>query len=445
MFIRMATLLFVILGLILLYSLFNSKKYFISPMVSIVGSFWIAVTIVMLNPQWDFEISSQCVYVICFAVFAFYGGGWVSKHISIKHVSYRDDICFAYDPRSSALVFFLALQWVLLAFFGFFVFQIGNGLSLEAIKSARIWMLHNDIPNIYGHIIHASFSISAVYIFLLLEQLFIFKKTKGLGYYIFVIIPYIFIEVISSSRTGIIYLASYFLALFVFFLQTRLKLDKIDIKKQRKKIVKICVFVSVAVFLLFILLGNITGKTGDLGIVNMVSTYFGGSIYNLNFYVDHQQDFQSPCWGYFSFPILKSVSAALGRDIPDVGSYYFPMHLIPSKFDSNAFSPTNLYTCIAKPMTDFGFWGMILFFFVLGVFYGISYKYVVKSNKVGLNLIFYGFFLMPLIGSSAEYLFGTMLFAPYAIYRIIYIYIFFLIATKKINVEEFINGNGQMR
>lgn len=432
-FTEMAALLFAILGIILLHSLFKSRQYFISPVVAMAGSFLVATSIVLLNPQWDFILSIQCLYVICFAILAFYLGTLIPNRVGIRHIIAREINAYIYEPNYKMTMFFLSLQWAMLAFFCGFIYRIGNGASLNAIKTARIWMLHNDIPNIYGHIIHLSFSVCAVYIFLLLEQVFIQKKTRGVIYYILVIIPYIFIEVFSSSRTGIIYLSSYFLALFVFFLQKKLKQNEISIKRQRKKIVKICFIISVSVFLLFILLGNITGKTGDLGIVNMVSTYFGGSIYNLNYYVNHLDEFKSPSWGYFCFPILKSILRTLGQDIPDVGNYYFPMHLIPSTLDENAFSPTNLYTCIAKPMTDFGLVGMMLFFFTLGLFYGISYRYVVRSTKVGLNIIYYGFFLMPLIGSSAEYLFGTMLFAPYALYRIIYIYCIFNVVTKKHN------------
>lgn len=419
-------ILFIILILFFLIEFYSSRDYLVSPSVVMIGSFLIATFVAVLNPQWDFCMKWQTAIIILATLFTFCVGSKIPKKIKIirkKFIKYN--IGDSYKVNIIAMHILLILQWIMLAVYILFIFQIGGGTSWTAIVSARRWMLQNNIPNIYGHINHLSFSIAAVYIYIFFRQIILDGNKSHLCKYILIIIPYILNEIVGSSRTGIIYLLGYILTLMVYFVQKKINDEGVGKKKQIKKILGIAIKVVVVTFIAFIILGYLTGKTSQLGVRNMISTYFGGSLYNLDYYIQKKDEFISPSFGYFTLPIIKSVLSKIGVVFTGVDKYYFPMNLIPTNNGDDVFSPTNLYTCITKVMTDYGFIGMLLFYLVLGIIYGIMYKQVLKTRTPGLSLIYYGFLIMPLVGASAEYLFGTMLFAPYGMYRVLYLFILF--------------------
>lgn len=430
-------LLFVMITFILI-SFRRSNKYLIQPFLIMSGSFLIAITVCILNPQWDLNLTIETSMTIIFGIICFGFGQTIVKKITIKssHMIKTYEYKYDYKENINAIPFILIIQIIFIIIYVCYIVRIGGGISLNVIQNARTWLLYNDMPKIYGHINHISFSIAAVYIYILSRKLLINKDRKGIVKNIIIISLYVVNEIISSSRSGLIYFFGYIMTVVIYFHQKQISAGVFNERKQQKKIMKIIIKIFIITMIIFVFLGNLTGKTSKLGVINMISTYFGGSIYNLNYYIEHKETFISPSLGYFTLPILNSILGASRINAINIDKYYFPINIIPTKYNIGVFSPTNLYSCFTKPITDYGEYGMLIFLVLLGMLYGIFYYHMAKSEDAGISLIFYGFLIMPLIGASAEYLFGTLLFSSAALYRVIYIFIFFKVCIKRIRYNR---------
>ena len=192
--------------------------------------------------------------------------------------------------------------------------------------------------------------------------------------------------------------------------------------------------VSIIVLVAFIGLGNLTNKTEKFGVLNMISSYFGASIYAFKNYINHTYSYVSPYWGFNTLPIVNTLRGIFGAYVAVQDTYYFPALIIPTKV-SGVVSTTNLYTCLTKPMTDFGYNGMLIFYLLLGLAYASYYYHVIRRGNNAIQIILLGYAMMPVFCASAEYAFGSFLFAPNAIYQIIYLFIFLKILSKK-SVEK---------
>lgn len=366
--------------------------------------------------------------VILAGTMSFVLGQFITRQLNVKNIVFLQ-FKGERTEKQKMIPVILGIQALMFVFYLGFIVQTGGGPGPGMIARARNWQLANGIPNIIGHMNLLAFSIAAVYTFFLARNLILEKRKRNMISEAVIILLYLLMEAVSSSRSGLINYLACCMCISVYFFQKRMTEQNKGQAQQRKKMITVLTGTAVFVAAVFVTAGNLTGKTGQLGAVNMISTYFGGSVYNLDWLLDRGAFPESSFKGEMTLPVissvLRNVFGCTGRGaIEDV----LPMNLIPS--ENGAFSPTNLYTSLTYPAMDYGPAGMTVFFLMLGMMYGIVYNYVRKAETPQLSLIIYGVIMIPLTGASASYMFGIQLFSPYAVYRLVYLIAVFRMCTK---------------
>lgn len=410
----------------------SAHELLLSPALVFTLSFLLGTSLCFVNPDWDFDIDWRTSALIVLVCVSFSMGHFITRKIRLKigHYSELQMGRDVFEGKDNLFFFTMVLQVVFLIVYASFIVQIGGGFNAGFLSRARSWMLHHDVPNSVGlcHLMSKVIAMGYVYITVQDYQ----KKHKIRARLLIPIVLYLAIEVLSTSRAGIIYFLGY--VLVVITISSQVYSYSVS-RKSGKSVIRTIMLFSIIVLALFIILGNLTGKTAKLGVWNMVATYFGGSIYALDWYLERSTTFSSPLWGFNSFPIISSVRSAIGLTVPIQDVYYFPFVDIPSNKVDNLQRVTNLYTSIGKPFCDFGYFGVIAFYFFLGLVYAYIFHSLrrrsINSGVLNPSIIYLGYFMMPVICSGPQYVFGAFLFSPMAIYQLVFIFIFIHIWVKK--------------
>lgn len=422
-------ILFFVLVLYILFALKVSSKCIVSPFLVISVMFTISTGVTLCNlSNWNIHISNKTIITIIIGILSFSFGQIISNYFVIKknNIDYCRNITITgkfvlKKPSFWSTVILALFQQIFMILFALFITKIGGGLNSSTIENARVALLLYSMPNFYGQIILISRVIGMVYIYLFIRKaLFSEKNIKDI-WYLANIVPYAIIEILSTSRSGFLYLVGYTVSVFTLMYQQKYGYTL----KVKKRVIKSAMIGTLIFIFLFIGLGTLTGKTQKLGIVDMVSVYSAGSIPNLEYYIQNAEFFKIPQNYFYTLPIINSISSALGISKIDSRMLYYPNNMIPG-----ALTPTNLYTCFTKIMIDYGFWGMSLFLLLVGFLYAYIYKRVVKFRYMGFLIVIYGYMMMPLFISSFEYGFGSFIFSPSGLYTFIYLFLIYIFCFK---------------
>lgn len=417
-------ILFVVLLILLAVFYKTSGGYFIAPTVVYCAMYAFAIFVCLCSRNWVFYPSELTIVVIITGI-VFWGGLQpFAKKLMFSRIMYLPMYDYRQKRQSSFIIAIISMFCLVL--YASFIISIGGGLSLATIQNARIWLLYNSPSNIYGHAMLFSRAAGCVFVFFIAKKKII-ECTKIRVTDMIPVVCYLLMEIISTSRSGIIYFLGYIIVCV-----SMIRYKKNDGKvRASKEIKKVIIRVTVIVLVAFVGLGYLTGKTKKLGAFNMVSVYFGGSIYDLNFYLDNMNKFQSPGFGYFTMPIVNSVKSALGIAYPILDEFYLPFVPVQLKIQTGFQTASNLYTSLTKPILDYGIIGSAFFWIILGSFYLFLFYYVLNRKGVGMGIILYSYIMMPVFCASSEYVFGSFLFSPSAVYSLVYLYFVFKLCTNK--------------
>lgn len=414
-------LLFLLLLIIVSFAYKKSSKMVASPVLIFSAVFLVSSFICLITTNWIIDFSFYTVLLIVFCILCFGIGQFINVNIHFKfNINIIEFIRKKNKIKANYIYFFYIIQFFFLIIYVSFFLRKSGGISLNSIRNVRSWMLNHNMPFLVGITQIMAKSIAMINIYDYSKEKLINKNIKLKPNYLLPTLFYIIIEILSTSRSGIIYFFGYVLIIEVFFVY---KINKR--RKAIKKTKKIIIIVSSIIIIAFLGLGVISKKVDLMGYSNMFSVYLAGSIYNLNEFILVRDNYLSPSFGYFSFPILNSIKNFLKIPVPSVDTYYFPFIIIKQKQNNLLQTTSNLYTCIVKPLTDFGLLGGMFFFLVLGKVYAFFYKKILQRNYYDIDVIIYGYLMMPIFCASAEYAFGSFILSPMGLYTIIFILFFY--------------------
>lgn len=189
------------------------------------------------------------------------------------------------------------------------------------------------------------------------------------------IVTSLVVKALSGARNGFIAFFVYLVAYFVFCSS---KKGKINLSK----ILPLAFGCIFAFFIIFTVLGNMTGKTGDSAIDKIV-LYTGSSI--VGFSVWLRGFSSSHLFGQESFWGLRYL---LNKFFPNVK---VTSHFLQGVRFPNGDS-TNIFTGFRSYIADFGTFGLILIPFLIG--FVMTFAYVkVKKKRSPLAVILFSYFL----------------------------------------------------
>ena len=155
---------------------------------------------------------------------------------------------------------------------------------------------------------------------------------------------------------------------------------------------------SLLLFLLviiFFLLGK--SKQYSSGILKSLSIYGGSGLYDFNLWI---ADFDEPfLYGQSTFStfigVFNSIFGHLGLTLPDAQVNRFDAFIEYQSSNGYVFS-SNIYTALKPYVEDFGYFGVILFPFAIGMFYQKLYMRM-RRSKYGYNWVLYCMLIYPIV------------------------------------------------
>lgn len=412
-------MLFAILVILLITLMLLTKKiddnyanpFFVSVAVFLVGCF-----VVLANlRRWEFVLQKKVFFVILFFMIAFWLGCMIPlKTCLSKSMVHTTNIGIGgipdIKPSSSFMVIaFFIIQISCLVLYVLFYYKT-LFIDWNDVSAVRDTMLDAEYPGYIGHLYLISRTIAMVYCYQFIY--FWIKKVKKVKLLI-PIIPYLILEIATTGRSGFIYFFGYAIVIYCMLIKQLVNDLRHVSRIVRNRILKI----GATVLIVFILLGNLTGKTQYMGVYDMLSMYIGAPICNIQYYFDNASMYISPRFGAYTQPFLSSIFDVLGYK-KYTGTLYYPF----VKY-ADTLGRTNIYTTIVKPIIDYGVIGAIIFIFICGIIIGCLYKRAKEKSCSSRRLIIFGYFMMPLFCFGLEYQIGNFWFATRMVYTLIYILI----------------------
>lgn len=428
----MGFLLLFILFFLLLFSYYVSKGDLISPWFISVGVYMISSFVAVINlDRWNESISASTVLIITVALIAFGIGQITSAVFKINNnVVNLGKICkidipfhrtfFAFS-MGILIVFLMYKRLVEIAAIG------GYSGSGYLLNYARIAIIHYDASwgALIGIIQFFTMGIGYVFTYVLVNNILyegnLFQGFKKNLIYLLPIVPFILVEVMSTGRNGFIRLTA--MILFFGIITWKIQNGWKNASKKNFRIIIIASLFLICFYAIFIKLGDLTGKNLVYSLNDTISVYTGGSIVALdNFLEDYK--YNASNLGKETLYGIKYILNLVGFDAKVENRH------LEFVYFNNGFS-TNVYTALRRYIHDYGYIGMIVIQFFIGIVFGGLYKMIKKRNKTDVLIIIYAYIANALIMQSIDDSFLTVFLSVSQIFSIFFIIICYKFFIKK--------------
>lgn len=423
-------MLFFILLSISLFCLLFDKGDFLTPRFLISGTMTLSILFAMVQVDvWNLQVGIDACIAIIGGVLSFIVGGlYVSYSFSekIDNTDKKDDInsYFKVNIKVLLLLSFFVAVFCYLNFRELYVLSLTLGNT-----TGYMGMIHTVRVAMEGHIVELSRWMN--YRQLIAQMIayfyiFIFSyntinngfKLKNCVLFLPIIL-YMPIVILTTGRMALMIMIIYSFVISGILFFKRLGHN---FHTTLKVFVLICLLCILFVFL-FLLLGEITGKgiNSDRSIFTIISHYVGLSIPALNTLLN-QPEVVSVNIGDSTFLGIYRILTRFGMQLPEV-QIFLPF----VKFYN---IDTNVYTAIGRYVHDFGYTGMILIMWILGVIYTAMYEYVLKEKTHNLYLILYATYSFPLFLSSIDERFFLDIVGTSFVYTVILSMVLYYVLLK---------------
>ena len=182
--------------------------------------------------------------------------------------------------------------------------------------------------------------------------------------------------VLSGGRTQFMYYIESFALIYVFYFSST------HVFNVNRKIIRRISFIMVGSFLSFFVLGSLTGKTSKLNFLDTLYVYAGSSFVAFDKLLHGEVHFYTPYPGVNVFWGIIDILNRLGINAEK--------NAMAAPFVNMGGVSTNIYGSYARYYNDFGFVGMLIICFLLGMLFRTWYNNLYKStNNIELKLAMY--------------------------------------------------------
>lgn len=395
----MTVFMLVILCVLLATAYFSGKRDLLSPWFLLCLAILTAYSIVLLNyNNWSVRINGTFVLYITTALISFGVGAFV-----IKSFAPQKNVAFAAEGRVSLKkelpkknypeLFFIFVS-VIAA--GLYCWKLLSDVGGAGSISERLRRIYESVVGGYspGFVFNQLLEITVAVAYVNTYRLFQEIYSRGRAFSIIKLTLPIFVFIVtvmvSSDRNIFLRYAIYFICLFVLFFRENTKKKNVN-----ESIVIKVILLFLMLVIIFFLLGK--SKQYSSGILNSLSIYGGSGIYDFNLWIEN---FDEPLlYGQSTFStLINAINSIIGRFglyIPNTGVDRFDAFIEFSSPNGYVFS-SNIYTALKPYVEDFGYFGVIIFPFAIGMFFQKLFLKM-KSNKYGYSWILYCMLIYPIV------------------------------------------------
>lgn len=400
-------ILVICLTLFLLLTIIICNGDMLAPLPLSVESFLlVAMVASFFNGFSGIDISPYTILIIMLAL-AVYAVGYILARGVLQRTPYNE-----FSPTikplpvpSKKLSVFMLITSILISYIAFQgTLALARTVDATATPATMLMLarnaeLFNDIDRSIPGVM-ASFFLNALgyfYMFIIISNKVLrrgnFKILKNYKIELLIILVSVAAGILSTNRT-------FMIKIFVFILTAVYYLAYIKFKKRRYKVrevwgmTKTLSFVVIGFFLVFQLLGLMTGKTGKATASEMLYGYSGAAIVAFDKSVDSYEP-DNRFFGEQSFYGLYGFLNALGFPVPNR-----ILHLPFVSFEDGR--TTNIYTSLHSYLYDFGFIGIYVVQFLLGIIGGGAYSMLKRFGKYPPYIFLYSLFLYGIVMQGIE-------------------------------------------
>lgn len=419
-------ILLVALFLVLLIALIISGKDILSPFAISSIMFLISTGVaVVYKSKWQFSLSYLTVLIILTALLVFGLGEIFSKKVCGCLYKKEPEIQL---KRAEIPIALTVVSILLMCIFLIYAIHTIYSLSLqggntqgygEMLTYARRMTLQEGYSRsrALNHILVFSKALSYIFGWASLHN-FVYRKFRKTDclYILPIILGFAVYAVGTVTRGFAIEWIAYYLMLYLLMCSKKNKWKKI-------KIIKIVIVggAALAIFLLlFIVLGMAANRFNLASIVDTIAFYTGLSIPSLDYYIVNHIS-ESQVVGSETFYGIYAVLNKFG--LSDVS---MNMALEFIRFNG---VEGNVFTSFRRYINDFGYAGLYIVQFYLGVFYGFFYSFIKKQASEGYMIV-YAIFAYPLVIQAIEEKFFSMYFSISTVNLFIYLFICYIVLLK---------------
>jgi oligosaccharide repeat unit polymerase len=414
----------------MLLAYYLTNRDILSPWFISCTMYTISITVVALNnSSWNIKISQETILTIFLALIFFGFGELIVRYV--EQAKFRSKIKQEgiYIPNGgnpiNIPVFTIVLVSVFMLGVLYWYFKETYRLSIIGgnpggyefmLKFARSASTSHGINFILTLLLAFCNSIAYFFVFIIAFNISFFGKKTKWKIYVIPITIYLMQSVLTTGRQ-----------IFIQFITTGIFITFVLIKKKGKWNVKNTklVFRGITTLIIFLFtffaLGFLTNKS-LLGFSTTISIYAGSSIAGLNHF------FQQPILKseFFGGNTLFGIYSSLGQLGVDIPKLYAPLN-----FFFVGSHGVNIYTPLVRYITDFGYIGMLIIQFFLGVIYGAGLMILKRKKYIGLGLIIYAMLFYPIVESAIEERFFMLVFSLNAAFKVVGVIAIYKIFIKK--------------
>lgn len=389
-------LLFVALVLLCAIALVASHMDFLQP--AVIGSAVMAISAffaVLGAHWWNYEMTFEGWCIIVAAIVVFVASGLWTYHMSNqREETVTGHACELYEISWPLMCSFCACMIVMAYFSTQAMYDLSLSLGNTEGYSGMIRVVRDTIEADEGMVFNrwmnyraiAAQMIATAYLYIFLHDVIL----GGWRWRFLAALPPVFCYfpflILSTGRMTMLCFVIY-----AFVVATVLYLKKYGYAATAcRRAVGYAVLAGAAFFLLFYLMGLITGKTSaavDRSYLQIITHYAGLSL---------------PAFGEIvTYPVLEDGligSHTLGAAYRILASIGLPLPMVQNFMPFTTFDgiDTNVYTVLWRYTWDFGIVGMLLMMFLISVGYTLAYQQIRHARLQPYALMVYALFAYPL-------------------------------------------------
>ena len=420
----------IFLAFIILYMAeFRLQKSFISPCSLLLLSFIMATGLIAVNTEnWEVVIYEDFPVYIFTAVMAFAAGCLLTEVICnaaagrtetgiAQNIGFRDNYPAAMMAVLSAacgIAYFYLLTKGM---------NFSGGMS-KVLREIYIRATTGSTRNFVLHqMLEIVIAVSKISIFQLFVIQYFRKRKTQAGVIIIPVVVAMACMGISTDRNIFLRFIIYTVCLWVLFYS-----GSVDESRRKKNwhILKYAVIFAAVVVIVFYGLGKAKGYTSNFE--RMIGIYGGSGLYNFNLYL-HDFPGRELQMGNSTFATLQNTLRALGII---GGTYDDTLAVDPMiiHYSSNWYAyASNVYSAMKPYLDDFGYFGMIIFPFIMGGFFELLYWFA-KRYRFGFSWICYALLIYPVLYFTVMEQFFARLHLG-IVYEIMWVLIFYYLIYGK--------------
>lgn len=383
--------------------------------------------------NYKLDLTIGCICVVFISVFAFSFSSFI-KPCKLSNIAIIEDV----DIYSTQVIFFSFLFLVIATILYFFEVRKVARLMGFSSSSAQGMLYFYRVATllggseieaqsaIVGQLTIASFAISYLILIDFVKRIiFNMMKENRWAFFIELITIVLFIIqcLLNGGRTQFLYYIESFVVLIVFFI------GKKTGRRISSNVVKRIFLILIITIIAFYYLGSLTGKTSKLNFAETLFAYIGAPIAAFDKILLKEVSFSKLYFGSNTFIGPIDLLNRLGTDIE--------MKALAAPFVTLGSVQTNIYGSFGRYYSDFGIFGLVFLFLILGVLYQRFYLRLQYSTyNLELKLAVYLLVSKTLYDFCIEERFFTAVLSLGTILRIAYICIFYKLFRTHVKFGE---------